>query len=345
MTDDTLIAQIGTDYAVNIAQKNGMSEGELTNMRLPFDAKILAIVDIKDFISDLEKLGRVKCITRNAYAISIQEGVLTNQYLNGYKKINISAEAGLILNPRDLDLRIFFKNWDYVFFIDQLRNSQQEKSFQVFNKQGVAICKVYVTNESNEDALNFILEKYKCSKQMKAEFEVVKSKVSLDRKKSVGFNKKIDHDWRTMTEVHDFYILASKYKLSRQDMFRSVGDDLAYKVSNSCLNRILLQAIEKNEELTIFIANQGCVQIYTGLVGKFFYKDDWLNIFNKNNKIHISTDKIDECWIVKKPGEFGDVTSLEVFSKDEEQIIQIYGQRDEGKPERNTWRRIVSSVN
>lgn len=345
MTDDTLIAQIGTDYAANIAKKNGISEGELTNMRLPFDAKILAIMDIKDFISDLEKLGRVKCITRNAYAISIQEGVFTNQYLNGYKEINISAEAGLILNPRELDLRIFFKNWDYVFFIDQLRNGQQEKSFQVFNKQGVAICKIYITNNTNEDALNSILEKYKCPKQMKAKFEVGKSKISGNRTESVGFNKEIDHDWRIMKEVHDFYILARKYSLSRQDMFRSVGDDLAYKVSNECLSRILMQATEQNEELTIFIANQGCVQICTGLVGSFFYKDNWLNIFNENNKIHIATNKIDECWIVKKPGEFGYVTSLEVFSKDEEQIIQIYGQRDEGKPERNTWRKIVSSVN
>lgn len=54
--------------------------------------------------------------------------------------------------------------------------------------------------------------------------------------------------------------------------------------------------------------------------------------------------EIDECWIVRKPGEHGYVTSLEVFGKNGEQITQIYGQRNKSEPERESWRDIFKEI-
>lgn len=330
-------------YNYDIAEELGICEGEVINKRLGKDVKIINASNIKDFISDLEALGEVKCITRNSGAVSVQQGKYTNQYLNGYKKVNISAEAGLVLNPGELDIRMFFKHWNAIFYIDENKNGKQLKSFQIFDRYGKAIHKIFITELTNLDALYFILEKYKC--------DIIKSFLFTQKKESDNYLKKdckfddvIDRDWREMKEVHDFYILMNKYKMSRQQLFNSVGDDLAYQVDNTSLNDILLLTKEKNEALTVFIANTGCVQIYTGLINKIFYRDEWLNIFNNKNKIHLRHESIDECWVVRKPGEHGYVTSLEVFSKYGEQIVQIYGQRNENEKERDSWRNIISSI-
>jgi putative hemin transport protein len=340
MNNETLMKEVDKDYAVNVALKNGITEGELTNKRLFHDARILAIDDIKSFISELEFLGVVKCISRNSSAINIQDGVLKNQYLNGYKNINVSSEAGLILNPRGLDLRVFFKHWNHVFYIEQFRNNQLQFSFQVFNKLGDAICKIYLTDESNLNVRDSILEKYIAKNQNPVAFEK-KIPAPSSPPHTQEYSEEIDLAWRNMKDVHDFYLIMHKYKLTRQEIFQSVGDDLAFMVSNLSLNMVLQTAKQNDEELTIFVANTGCVQIYTGLIERIVLKDRWMNIYNTGNKIHISHDEIDECWVVKKNGEFGPVSCLEVFNKNGEQMLQIYGQRNEGEPERDTWKKIV----
>lgn len=344
MEKEILVEAINKSYAIDVAKRNNITEGELTNLRLSHDAKVLAVEDIKLFIADLEGLGKIKCITRNTDAVSIQEGVLKNQYLNGYNKINISAEAGLILNPRELDLRVFFRHWNYIFYIEQVRHNELQKSFQVFSKNGVAICKIYLTEESDIQTMNSMLKKYISVNQSPVTFEIDRKAPPPQKINTmVSPAAEIDLAWREMKEVHDFYLLMRKYQLSRQEIFRIVGDDLAYKVNNTALADILALAKYKKEELTIFISNLGCIQIFTGTIKSLFNKNNWLNIYNNNTKIHINND-ISECWVVRKPGECGFVTSLEVFNSKGEQIIQIYGQRNEGETERETWRTLINEL-
>jgi len=296
MTTDTLLAELENDYAANIATKHGLTEGELTNRRLSHDAKLLKIEDIKSFIADLESLGKVKCITRNADVVSIQQGAFTHQYLNGYKEIDISAQAGLVLNPRGLDLRIFFKHWNHVFYLEQHRCNRLLRSLQVFDIHGTAICKIYMTEESDSQALDALLAKYINSHQAAVAFarqttadichEDISNEVAIE----------VDGAWRNMKEVHDFYLLMYQYNLSRQEIFRLVGEDLARRVSPSSLADILHGAKAKNEELTIFVANPGCVQIYTGLIGRIFYTVEWLNVVNVHNLLHIAQKQIEVWW-------------------------------------------------
>lgn len=303
----------------------------------------MSLKDIKSFIADLEGLGKVKCITRNSGAICIQEGFLKNQYLNGYREINISAEAGLILNPGALDLRIFFKHWVHVFFIEQFRHNQIQKSFQFFSSDGTAMCKIYLTEDSCPENLNVILNKYNSKNQTPVFFKKENNIKNVTAVTAETNPKEIDLAWRKMKEVHDFYLLMRKYNLERQAIFDMVGDDLAYKVDKDSLYKILSLGKDKGESLAVFIANKGCVQIYTGKIKLLFEKDGWLNFSNEGVRIHV-TKEISECWVVRKPSEFGFVTSLEVFNLDGEQVIQVYGQRDEGEPERESWRLLINDL-
>lgn len=93
-------------YARDLATLMGISEAELTHSRVGHDAKRLQS-DARALLAALESVGEVKAITRNTYAVHEQVGRYENQHLNGH--------AGLILNPRALDLRLFLNQWASAF--------------------------------------------------------------------------------------------------------------------------------------------------------------------------------------------------------------------------------------
>ena len=85
-------------YARDIAGLMNISEAELTFARVGHDAWRLR-GEVREILGALEAVGETKCICRNEYAVHEQVGTFTNQHLNGH--------AGLVLNPRALDLRLF----------------------------------------------------------------------------------------------------------------------------------------------------------------------------------------------------------------------------------------------
>lgn len=335
--------RIGKSYAYDIAEELGVEELTVTLARVGIDAEILDVGNVKEFISCLEELGEVRCITRNDYAISIQIGSYTNQFLYGYKEIDVSAEAGLILNPRGIDIRVFFRDWNHFFYVNESKGDSELQSIQVFNGRGKAIHKIYLTKKTDKHAFGALLKRFKggeeaCNLILKRDCKVVRDY------SSVVFSKNISDEWREMKEVHDFYLLMRKHRMDRQSLFHSVDKDLAYKVDNKSLFQVLSLAQRGGVELAVFVSNSGCVQIFTGRVENLVEDGNYLNVLNKEFRMHVKDNEIVNSWVVSKPSDCGTVTSLEVFAADGQQILQIYGQREEGRPEQEAWRNILSKL-
>lgn len=59
----------------------------------------------------------------------------------------------------------------------------------------------------------------------------------------------------------------------------------------------------------IFVGSRGCVQIFTGVVGKLTPMKGWLNIFNPTFTLHLLEETIAETWVTRKRTADGHVTS------------------------------------
>jgi len=102
-------------YARDLAEILNISEAELIHLRVSHDADRLN-TDTRSVLAALENVGVTKSITRNDYAVHEQIGRYENQHLNGH--------AGLILNPRALDLRLFLQHWLHIFCLtEQITNT------------------------------------------------------------------------------------------------------------------------------------------------------------------------------------------------------------------------------
>ncbi|WP_454889440.1 hemin-degrading factor [Serratia quinivorans] len=318
-------------YARDLAEILGVSEAELTHARVGQDTRRLQ-ADARTLLTELEQVGVTKSITRNSYAVHEQMGRYRNQHLNGH--------AGLILNPRELDLRLFLNQWASAFAMSETNKRGVRHSIQFFDHQGDALHKVYTTDETDLPAWMALVERHLNAENPTLELQPADATVSNASPDA----DKIDQEWRAMTDVHQFFQLLSRNKLTRQQAFSAVGNDLAYRVDNSALSQFLNAAMSLQNEIMIFVGNRGCVQIFTGQIERLMPQEGWINVFNRRFTLHLIEDAIAESWITRKPTKDGFVTSLELFAADGTQIAQLYGQRTEGQPEQTQWREQVAAL-
>jgi len=318
-------------YARDLAEIMGISEAELTHLRVSHDAGRMD-VDAKTLLTALEKVGTTKSITRNDFAVHEQMGRYENQHLNGH--------AGLILNPRELDLRLFLQHWLHIFCMTESHPKGDRHSIQFFDAQGTAVHKVYTTDETDMDAWHALIAHYRSESNPALELAPAqKTEVKTDAPTA-----DIDTEWRAMTDVHQFFQLLRRHNVSRQQAFKAVGDDLAYRVDNHSLATILAAAREDQNEIMIFVGNPGCVQIFTGKINSVRPHGEWINIFNTRFTLHLIESAIAESWVTRKPTKDGFVTSLELFAADGTQIAQLFGQRTKGQAEQTQWREQVAAL-
>lgn len=318
-------------YARDIAGMMNISEAELTFARVGHDAWRLH-GDIRDVLGALEAVGETKCICRNEYAVHEQVGAFTNQHLSGH--------AGLVLNPRALDLRLFLNQWASAFHISEATARGERQSIQFFDHQGDALLKVYTTDNTDVSAWANVLTRFIVADNPALALKPADAPAHAENAEAVT----VDKEWRAMTDVHQFFSLLKRHNLSRQQAFRLVGDDLARQVENTALAQLLDTARQDGNEIMVFVGNRGCVQIFTGVVEKVVPMKGWLNIFNPAFTLHLLEETIAETWVTRKPTADGHVTSLELFGADGTQIAQLYGQRTEGEPEQARWRSQIDAL-
>lgn len=318
-------------YARDIAGLMAISEAELTFARVGHDAVRLSS-NVRDILAALEAVGETKCICRNAYAVHEQLGAFTHQHLSGH--------AGLVLNPRALDLRLFLHQWASVFHIKESTARGERQSIQFFDNQGDTVLKVYATGNTDSAQWDAVCARFALADN---------PSLALTAPEHIATSHTTDADaldkaWRAMTDVHQFFTLLKRHSLTRQQAFELVGDDLACKVPNSALAQLLDSARQDGNEIMVFVGNRGCVQIFTGVVEKVMPMKGWLNIFNPAFTLHLLEESIAESWVTRKPTADGHVTSLEIFAHDGTQIAQLYGQRTEGEPEQTQWRKQIDAL-
>src|SRR5690606_18477033 len=136
----------------NAADALGVSEGELLSTNVGESVTVLK-PDFAGILSEVESLGKVMALTRNDECVHERKGV----YLNG----DFSSPHAQLFVGDDIDLRIFLSEWKFAFAVVE----GDKKSLQFFGKDGMAIHKIYLTKDSNPEAFDTLVEKFKSEEQ------------------------------------------------------------------------------------------------------------------------------------------------------------------------------------
>lgn len=314
----------------DIARIIGKSEADLVAMNVG-ENNIKLEGDFKEMIKDVTGIGRVMALTRNDNVVHERKGV--------YNDVSFNGMVGLVLDP-DIDLRLFMMNWKFGFAV----NENDRKSLQFFDKSGEAVHKIYMLDDSNIDAYDVLVEKYKAAEQTT---EITTEAYSADSAELPDSDIDVaafQEGWLNMKDTHEFFGLIGKHKLKRTQALRLAPEGHVKQVPNDTVRGILEAAASSNTPVMVFVGSRGCIQIHTGEVKNLVTTGPWYNVLDPEFNMHLREDAIVSSFIVKKPSVDGIVTSLEIFDSKGEMIVQFFGKRKPGIPELESWREIVKNV-
>jgi len=290
-----------------------------------------------DLINQLPELGYIMTLTRNEYCVHERKGI--------YENVRVNGPMGLVIaNDRKVDLRIILSRWAMGFAVREETPAGMRFSLQFFDKAGIAIQKIFLQPDSNEVAYAALVEKYQAEDQTG---ELTYAALT-DLPEYVADNDvdraKLVEEWTTMTDVHQFFGILRRHKISREQAFRIVGEPWAVPFDPSQLKEILISAAETQLPIMCFVGNHGNIQIHTGPVENIKIMGPWLNVLDPEFNLHLQREGVASGWLIRKPTEDGNVTSLEFYDAAGETIAQFFGVREEGNPENADWRDLAESV-
>lgn len=324
--------------ARNAAEELGVSEGELLALQVGENVTRL-VDDAEAILRAVFPLGEVMALTRNEACVHERKGVYANPEFSKHGKMAM----GLFANP-DIDLRLFMNHWKYHFAVTEQTRAGERKSLQFFDKEGVAIHKIYLTSKSDEAAYDALVQQHQHEEQ-----ENHIALEAYDAKPADLPDHEIDWQgfraaWENLKDTHDFFPMLRKFKVGREQAFKHIGTDFAYEVENNAARQVLELVRDRACEMMVFVGNRGCLQIHSGPVKKLVEHGEWYNVLDPMFNLHLREDQIVRTWVTKKPTEDGIVTALEIFDKDGEIIATFFGKRKPGIPELALWREIMDVI-
>jgi len=319
-----------------------------------------------DVLDKIPSLGRVMALTRNDNAVHERRGIYPTPETGAMHTLFVSE---------DIDLRLFMSHWNKAFAVEDCvaaANGHSEdversvfnvrRSIQFFNASGDAIHKIFLQDDSNLDAFVNIAAAFRSEDQSPEETVAPKKTSSAERPDSevdvLGFAE----SWAAMTDTHEFFGITQKYGVTRTQALRIAHDlnssgvfpndfakPLAMHGTNGSVRhlslRLVLQAAAATETpIMVFVGNGAAIQIHTGTVRTIKAIGPWINVLDLDFNLHVREDRIHAAWIVRKPTAEGIVTSLECFDSNGTMIVQLFGKRKPGIPEREDWREIMQRL-
>ncbi|MEC5398547.1 hemin-degrading factor [Uliginosibacterium sp. H1] len=310
------------------AARLGVSEAELLAAGCGVQAVSLG-TDLQAVFRELGSLGEVMALSRNDWCVHERHGAYTGIEADG-------GPMGIVLGP-DIDLRLFFGAWRYVFAVTE----NERHSLQFFDKSGTAIHKVYRSADTDGAAWDALVARFASQAPVEVAPEAfAPSQDAAQPQDSAALRA----HWLGLQDTHDFFAMLRKFKVTRVGALQSAGRDLAQAVPAGAVESMLQAAAQQALPIMCFVANRGIVQIHTGTVERLVRTGPWFNVLDPKFNLHLDTTAIASCWVVNKPTRDGWVTSLEAFAANGEMIVQFFGERKPGKAELPAWRALLQGL-
>lgn len=319
------------DAAVALA----VSEAELLASRLGVDSTRLT-PDWPGLLRAFGELGEVMVLTRNESCVHERKGVYRELTLAG------NGKMGLVVSPH-VDVRMFLSGWRSAFAVEEAKAQGVQRSVQIFDAQGVAVHKVFLTENSELAAWTELVERFREREQdPHLDLQPPPEPVAELADEQIDVES-LRLGWAQLKDPHHFFAFLKTHRTSRSQALRLGGRQWAEPLATDALTALFEKAAVEELPFMVFVGNRHCVQIHTGPVSNLRWVDRWFNVLDPLFSLHLKADDIQQLWRVRKPSADGLITSWEAFDAQGELILQLFGARRPGMPECENWRRMAES--
>lgn len=313
-----------------IAKDFNISEAQLLMTGLGGHVTLLR-PEMDEILKEVGGLGHVMALTRNEYCVNERKGT--------YKNFSTTPHAALFLGE-DIDLRLFLSKWKLAFAV----SDAGKEGLQFFDESGHALHKIYLTDESDHVFFRRLVDRFKAEQQTFFEIKPA-GKVGRPERRDAEIDIQGFHQaWNSMKDSHEFFGLLQRFGVNRMQALRLAPEGRAMQLSLESFRKTIAHCAVNEVPVMMFTGNDGCIQIHTGGVKKLAPTGPWFKVLDQNFNLQLNEDGVSSVWHVVKPSTDGDVSSLELYDKDGELILQVFGKRKPGLPELETWREALAGI-
>ncbi|MBI1182072.1 MAG: hypothetical protein GC201_16125 [Alphaproteobacteria bacterium] len=152
-------------------------------------------------------------------------------------------------------------------------------------------------------------------------------------------------DWAAMSNVHHFEALLGKHRIGRLQAFRLVGEKYAAELAPEAFQDLLGKLDKTGEQVMVFVANRGFVQIFSGPAKAPKRVGHGWEIVHERSKVFVPDSALEHLWLVHKPTAAGIISSLEILSEGEDQALaSIFGKHPHGDPQPQSWLKLLNTL-
>ena len=228
-----------------------VSEAELLSTEINETVSCLLIEDMTAFIKDVLKADKIMLLIRSDYVV----------HEKTIKTKNIRLEENQIIDLDKNDCSILDFNIDafeYVFFQKKMHSNRELKSFQFFDKAGMAILKIYLKGKD----LGFFDE------------------IDLKYKKTYNYEMQSDLD------INNSNLLDSKIKINLP--FDTINSKTTCRdISVKSLRLILENASDMKTPIQIHALGLGTIQYHRNTVRNIVDYGPWVNVIDQKFNLHV----------------------------------------------------------
>ena len=300
----------------DLAEQLGISEAELIAAHVGHGVTRIT-ADPDRLMTAAETLGEVLALTRTPSCV--------HEKLGRYANYHSGEHASMVLNE-EIDLRIFPRHWVHGFALDQQTEKGLRRALLVFDAAGDAVHKIHLRGGSDHEAwagvvADLALDAQDDTLRTEPREAPEPARARADRAGELREN------WDKLTDTHQFLTMVSRLKMNRLGAYRVAGAPYVRPVAPQSLEALFIELSTKQVPVMVFVGNNGCIQIHSGLVTNIRMMGPWLNVLDPGFDMHLRSDHVAEVWEVHKPTRRGMAVSVEAFDSEGRIILQIFGVR------------------
>jgi len=287
-------------------------------------------------LQEFPKLGRVLCVTKN--------DVFVHERFGQFCGIEFFDDIGVVLGE-EIDLRIFLNHWRYGFAVVEQTTREEMRSFQFFDVSGTEIHRVNLQPDGSLAAYEAIVARFAAADQSPDQVTVSPARVPVELPDNEIDTEGFQREWLALEDTVHFVDILRKFRVRREQGLRLAPAGCARQVPLGAIRSVLESVAEVGLPVMIFVRSSGCIQINSGMVSQVkMFGRDWLNILDSEFNLHVRLPLVHSVWVVRKPTIDGEITSLEVFDAQGENVALFFGKRGYGKSERLSWRHLLAGL-
>ncbi len=320
-----------------IAKALGVSEREAVAAQIVEGLAFPLRSDWEGLLARVATLGPVMALTRNSYVVSECRG--------SYGAPQVKGKLGLV-HHENIDLRLFLEHWHSAFALKLQTPRGELKSLQFFNAQGQAVHKIFLEAENVDAAFATLIKEFQIDASELSSLELASAAEpsKIQRNLSPSALESFRSDWRNLKDTHEFHGLLRRHELERIQAMELAGPEFVRELSLKALEKLLVQVAHEKMPLMAFVGNSGAIQIYSGPIKNLKRLGDWYNVLDPSFNLHIDERGLARAFFVRKPTRYGEVSSLEFYSPENELILSFFGVRDDEQMASTAWTKLLETL-